>query len=49
MLRTVHETQRCYKASIFQALSHPARIAIVEALRDREFSAGAIPEKLSLE
>jgi ArsR family transcriptional regulator len=37
------------KARIFQALSHPTRIASVEALSDRELSAGAIPEKLGLE
>jgi ArsR family transcriptional regulator len=40
---------RAYKASIFQALSHPTRIAIVEVLRDAEHSAGAIQEKLGIE
>jgi ArsR family transcriptional regulator len=40
---------RAYKASIFQALSHPTRIAIVEVLRDAELSAGAIQEKLGIE
>src|SRR5436190_22823152 len=40
---------RAYKASIFQALSHPTRIAIVEILRDGELSAGAIQERLALE
>lgn len=40
---------REYKASIFQALAHPTRIAIVEALREGELSAGAIQERLSLE
>jgi DNA-binding transcriptional ArsR family regulator len=38
-----------YKASIFQALAHPTRIAIVEALRDGEVSARAIQERLGLE
>jgi DNA-binding transcriptional ArsR family regulator len=38
-----------YKASLFQALSHPTRIAIVEVLREGELSAGAIQEKLGLE
>jgi ArsR family transcriptional regulator len=38
-----------YKASIFQALSHPTRIAIVEALGDGEISARAIQERLGIE
>jgi ArsR family transcriptional regulator len=37
---------RQYKASVFQALAHPTRIAIVEILRDGEISAGAIQEQL---
>lgn len=40
---------RSYKASIFQALGHPTRIAIVESLRDGELSAGAIQERLGIE
>ena len=40
---------RTYKASVFQALGHPTRIAIVEALRDGELPAGAIQEKLGIE
>jgi DNA-binding transcriptional ArsR family regulator len=40
---------RCFKAEIFQALAHPTRIAIVEALRDRELSAGKLIELLELE
>jgi DNA-binding transcriptional ArsR family regulator len=40
---------RTFKASIFQALAHPSRIAIVEVLRDGELSAGAIQEKVGLE
>ena len=33
---------RTFKAQIFQALAHPTRIAIVEALRDGELTAGAL-------
>jgi DNA-binding transcriptional ArsR family regulator len=40
---------RLFKANIFQALSHPTRIAIVEALREGELSAGVIVERLGLE
>ena len=45
----MQETLRTYKASIFRALSHPTRIAILELLRDKELSARTIQEKLSLE
>ena len=40
---------REYKASIFQALAHPTRIAIIEALRDGEISARTIQERLGIE
>ena len=40
---------RQYKASIFQALAHPTRVAIVELLREGELSAGTIQERLGLE
>jgi ArsR family transcriptional regulator len=40
---------RRFKAEIFQALAHPTRIAIVEALRQREMSAGQLIEGLKLE
>jgi DNA-binding transcriptional ArsR family regulator len=40
---------REYKASVFQALGHPTRIAIVEILRDGEMPAGAIQERLGVE
>lgn len=33
---------RVFKADIFQALAHPTRIAIVDALRDGERTAGAL-------
>jgi DNA-binding transcriptional ArsR family regulator len=45
----VQNLLRAYKASVFQALAHPTRIAIVEALRDGELAAGSIQERLSLE
>ncbi len=40
---------REYKASVFQALAHPTRIAIIEVLRDGEISAGLIQERLGIE
>ena len=40
---------RSYKASIFQALGHPTRIAILEVLRDGELPAGVIQERLRIE
>src|SRR5262245_24073764 len=40
---------RRFKAQIFQALAHPTRIAVVEALRGGELSAGTLQERLSLE
>jgi DNA-binding transcriptional ArsR family regulator len=43
------QTLRSYKASVFQALGHPTRIAIVEMLRNGELSAGVIQERLGIE
>ena len=43
------ESLRQFKSEIFQALANPTRIAIVEALRDGEMSAGKLIEKLGLE
>lgn len=43
------DTLRQFKASIFQALAHPTRIAIIELLRDGELSAGTIIERLAIE
>ncbi|MEN6535035.1 MAG: metalloregulator ArsR/SmtB family transcription factor [Bryobacteraceae bacterium] len=40
---------RVYKASVFQALAHPTRIAVVEALCDGELSAKALAERLGVE
>jgi DNA-binding transcriptional ArsR family regulator len=45
----MHEPLRRFKADIFQALAHPTRIAIVEALRDGELPAGKLIDKLGLE
>ena len=47
-MTTTHELRR-FKAEIFQALAHPTRIAIVEALRNGEMSAGQIIDQLELE
>jgi DNA-binding transcriptional ArsR family regulator len=41
--------RRAYQATVFQALAHPTRIAIVEFLRDGELSAGALQAKLGIE
>lgn len=43
------DTLRQFKASIFQALGHPTRIAIIEVLREGELPAGAIIERLGIE
>lgn len=43
------DSLRQFKSEIFQALANPTRIAIVEALRDGELSAGKLIEKLGLE
>ena len=40
---------RDFKAQIFQALAHPTRIAVVEALREGEVSAGALLVHLAVE
>jgi ArsR family transcriptional regulator len=45
----VSSSLRSFKAQIFQALAHPTRIAVVEALRDGEMSAGALLGRLSIE
>lgn len=43
------ETLRAFKAQLFQALAHPTRIAVLEALRDGEQTAGALQERLQIE
>lgn len=40
---------REFKAQLFQALAHPTRIAIVEALREGEMTAGALQAQLGVE
>jgi len=40
---------RQFKAQILQALAHPTRIAIVEALRDGEVGAGALLTQTGVE
>lgn len=40
---------RLFKAEIFQGLAHPTRIAIVEALRDGEISAGGLLSQIPVE
>ncbi len=40
---------RRFKADIFQALAHPTRISMVEALREGELSAGKLIQLLELE
>jgi len=45
----MQDALRRFKANIFQALAHPTRIAILEALNDKELSAGVLIEKLGME
>jgi DNA-binding transcriptional ArsR family regulator len=45
----VNSALKALKAQLFQALAHPTRIAIVEALRDGEMSAGALQAHLQVE
>ncbi len=45
----MQDALRKFKSNIFQALSHPTRIAIVEMLRDGELPAGVIIERLGIE
>lgn len=45
----MQDALRKFKAQIFQALAHPTRIAIVEALRDGELPAGGLLERLQIE
>lgn len=45
----MNQALREFKADIFQGLAHPTRIAIVNALRGGELTAGKLIEDLSLE
>ena len=49
LLSSMQNLLRQYKASVFQALGHPTRIAIVELLRNSELSAGVLQERLGIE
>jgi DNA-binding transcriptional ArsR family regulator len=40
---------RRFKAEVFQVLAHPTRIHIIECLRERELSVGAILEQVGIE
>jgi ArsR family transcriptional regulator len=43
------ESLRTFKAQVCQALAHPTRIAILEALRQGEVTAGKLMEQLHVE
>ncbi len=45
----MNQPLREFKASVFQGLAHPTRIAIVDALREGELTAGKLIEQLGLE
>jgi ArsR family transcriptional regulator len=45
----MQEALRAFKAQLFQALAHPTRIALVEALQGGEQPAGALITQLGLE
>jgi DNA-binding transcriptional ArsR family regulator len=45
----MNDPLRRFKAETFQALAHPTRIAIVEALRNGEMPAGRLIDQLELE
>ena len=45
----VQDLLRANKASPFQALAHPTRIAILELLREGELPAGTIQDRLGVE
>jgi len=45
----MQDALRAYKASVFQALAHPTRIAIVEILRYGELSTRTLQERLGIE
>ena len=45
----MRDALRRFKADVFQVLGHPTRIHIVECLRDRELSVGALLERISVE
>ena len=48
-MRQHQHALRQFKAQTFQALAHPTRIAVVEALRDGELTAGTLMQLLEVE
>lgn len=48
-INEIVQALREFKAQILQALAHPTRIAVVEALRDGERTAGALLAELGVE
>jgi len=49
ILVSMNSPLRIFKAQIFHALAHPTRIAIVDALRDGELTAGGLQAQLRVE
>lgn len=45
----MQDALRTFKAQIFQALGHPTRVAILEALREGELTAGQLLARLPVE
>jgi DNA-binding transcriptional ArsR family regulator len=45
----LQDALRTFKAQVFQALGHPTRIAILEALRDGEMTAGQLMSRVQVE
>ena len=44
-----HQALREFKTRFFEALAHPLRIEILDALRDRAHSEGALTERLEVD
>ncbi len=49
MMMRMSDALRAFKAQLFQALAHPTRVAVVEALRDGELAAGTLMDQLQIE
>jgi ArsR family transcriptional regulator len=45
----MNDALRRFKAGVFQALAHPTRIAILEALREGELPAGQLMARVQVE
>ena len=48
LIRVLSDPSFCYEASLFRTLGHPARVRILELLRDGEQTVGALQESLGL-